>query len=145
MARLALPERPGLLRVSLPSEGVACVQMEDAAGNNALSHDMVGALGESFAALGAENSLRAIVLTGLPEVFSSGAAREVIDDLASGRRDSGEVLLPRVLLEIILGNGAWLAVFVGNGRLCDRRRLWSRDRGRHRADRAGKPLLPEFS
>ena len=99
MARLALPERPGLLRVSLPSEGVACVQMEDAAGNNALSHDMVGALGESFAALGAENSLRAIVLTGLPEVFSSGAARELIDDLASGRRDSGEVLLPRVLLD----------------------------------------------
>src|SRR5437763_8831218 len=87
MARLALPERPGLLRVSLPSEGVACVQMKDAAGTTALSHDMVGALGESFAALGAENSLRAIVLTGLPEVFSSGAAREVIDDGGSRHLD----------------------------------------------------------
>jgi polyketide biosynthesis enoyl-CoA hydratase PksI len=99
MARLGLPEHPGLLRVSLACEGVACVQMEDSVGNNALSHAMVGALGETFAVLGTDKSLGAIVLAGLPEVFSSGAAREVLDDLATGRRDSGEVLLPRVLLD----------------------------------------------
>jgi polyketide biosynthesis enoyl-CoA hydratase PksI len=92
-------DRPGLLRASVSPEGVACVQMDDAAGKNALSHDMVEALGEAFGRLGGNREVRAIVLAGLPEVFSSGASREVLADLMSGRRDSGELTLPRVLLD----------------------------------------------
>jgi len=80
-------------------DGVATITMVDAATANALTHEMVDALGAAFAELGRDRAVRAIVLAGLPEVFSSGASRDVIDDLVSGRRDGGELLLPRVLLE----------------------------------------------
>ncbi len=81
------------------TDGVATVTMASAATANALSHELVDALAAAFAALGRDREVRAIVLAGLPEVFSSGASREVIDDLVSGRREGGELLLPRVLLE----------------------------------------------
>jgi polyketide biosynthesis enoyl-CoA hydratase PksI len=34
------------------------------------------------------------VLAGLPDVFSSGASRDVLADLISGDRDSSELMLP---------------------------------------------------
>ncbi len=92
-------DRPGLIRVSTPSDGVALVQMDDAPGKNALSHAMVDGLGLVFDQLGRNSAIRAIVLGGLPDVFSSGASLEVLEDLVSGRRAASEVLLPRVLLD----------------------------------------------
>jgi polyketide biosynthesis enoyl-CoA hydratase PksI len=89
---------PGTVRITRDG-GVACVQMDDAKHQNALGHAMVENLTRIFDELGREEDLRAIVLAGLPEVFSSGASYEVLDDLASGRRSAAEVLLPRVLLE----------------------------------------------
>jgi polyketide biosynthesis enoyl-CoA hydratase PksI len=90
---------PGLLRVSIASEGVACVRMDDAKRKNALTHDMVDRLGVVFDALGRDQRVRTIVLAGLPDVFSSGASLEVLADLVSGRRAGAEILLPRVLLD----------------------------------------------
>jgi polyketide biosynthesis enoyl-CoA hydratase PksI len=90
---------PGELRVTHDGHGVACVQMDDLERKNALGHRMVHNLTRVFAELGRDDSLRAIVLAGLPEVFSSGASFELLDDLASGRRAATEVLLPRILLE----------------------------------------------
>jgi polyketide biosynthesis enoyl-CoA hydratase PksI len=90
--------------------------MTNPTSKNALSHAMVDALGEAFAGLGREQSLRAIVLAGLPEVFSSGASREVLDDLSSGRRDGAEVLLPRLLLDCPLPCLAAMAGYaIGGG------------------------------
>jgi len=92
-------DRPGLLRVTLASEGVACVQMDDAERKNALGYEMVERLGQVFEELGRDQEIRAIVLAGLLDVFSSGASFDLLDDLASGRRAATEVLLPRVLLD----------------------------------------------
>ena len=99
MEQMTPLDRPGLLRVNYPSDGVALVQMDDAAGKNALSHDMVDGLGLVFDRLGRNPEVRAIVLAGLPDIFSSGANLQVLDDLVSGRRAATEVLLPRVLLD----------------------------------------------
>ncbi len=77
---------------------VAVVRMTDEATANALGHDTVAALETTFAALGRDPRVHAIVLAGLPDVFCSGASREVIDDLVSGRRHTGELDLPRILL-----------------------------------------------
>jgi polyketide biosynthesis enoyl-CoA hydratase PksI len=79
-------------------DGVATITLDDAA-TNALSHAVVGALGAAFGALATNTDVRAVVLAGLPEWFSSGASREVVEDLVTGRRDSGELLLPRLLLD----------------------------------------------
>jgi polyketide biosynthesis enoyl-CoA hydratase PksI len=116
MEHLTTLEHPGLLRVTQPSDGVALVQMDDAENKNALSHAMVDALGEVFARLGRNPDVRAIILAGLPEVFSSGASLEVLEDLASGRRTASEVLLPRVLLDCPLPCIAAMAGYgVGGG------------------------------
>jgi len=99
MAAVSVLDKPGLVRTTLSADGVACVQMDDAERKNALSHDLVAALGDAFAALGRDHNVRAIVLAGLPDVFSTGATREVLADLVTGRRDLGELLLPRLLLD----------------------------------------------
>jgi polyketide biosynthesis enoyl-CoA hydratase PksI len=90
--------KPGLLRVTV-SDGVATLTMEDDAGKNALSHAMVAALGEAFAALAANEDVRAVVLAGLPEMFSSGASEKVLRDLLTRRREPSDILLPRLLLD----------------------------------------------
>jgi polyketide biosynthesis enoyl-CoA hydratase PksI len=99
MAPLKFPAEHGPLRITTPTEGVACVQMSDATTRNALSRNMVGALVEAFAELGRDERVRAIVLSGLPEVFSSGASREVLSEMMSGNQDAAELLLPRALLD----------------------------------------------
>jgi polyketide biosynthesis enoyl-CoA hydratase PksI len=96
--------------------GVATVTMTDIATANALTHALVAELGAAFDELGRDRNVLAIVLAGLPDVFSSGASREVIDDLVSGRRDGGELLLPRVLLDCPLPCIAAMAGYaIGGG------------------------------
>jgi len=98
------------------ADGVGTITMLEPATANALSHALVDALGAAFAELGRDRDVRAIVLAGLPDVFSSGASREVIDDLVSGRREGGELLLPRVLLECQLPCIAAMAGYaIGGG------------------------------
>jgi polyketide biosynthesis enoyl-CoA hydratase PksI len=98
------------------ADGVATVTMADPATANALTHEVVGALGAAFGELARDPRVRAIVLAGLPDVFSSGASRDVIDDLATGRRDSGELVLPRVLLDCPLPCLAAMAGYaIGGG------------------------------
>ena len=80
-------------------DGVATVRMTDAATANALTHDIVEAITATFTELGRDRRVHAIVFAGLPDVFSSGASRSVIEDLASARRDSGELVLPRAMLD----------------------------------------------
>jgi polyketide biosynthesis enoyl-CoA hydratase PksI len=87
------------LTTYVSDEGVVTVMMEDVQGNNALSHAMVEALTAAFDAIAKNAGVRCVVLAGLEPMFCSGASREVIDDLVSGRRDSSELLLPRLLLD----------------------------------------------
>ncbi|MDB4960392.1 MAG: Enoyl-CoA hydratase/isomerase [Myxococcales bacterium] len=95
---MGLTDRPGLLRAQL-DDGVALLTMDDPTDHNALSHAMVNALGDAFSAIARADDIGAVVLAGSSEMFSSGASRGVIDDLTSGRRDSSELLLPRLLLD----------------------------------------------
>jgi polyketide biosynthesis enoyl-CoA hydratase PksI len=76
---------------------VATIRMCDTARHNALTHALVDGLWAAFAEV--QRTAHAIVLAGLPDAFSSGAAREVLDDLVTGRRETGELLLPRVMLD----------------------------------------------
>jgi polyketide biosynthesis enoyl-CoA hydratase PksI len=80
------------------ADGVATVRMDDGA-TNALSHALVDGLGAAFARVSRDPEVRAVVLAGRVDYFSSGASREVLDDLVAGRREPAELLLPRLLLE----------------------------------------------
>lgn len=84
---------------SFAADGVATIGMADAASANALSRDMVRALEQAFGTVAQDGSTRCVLLTGLPEIFCSGASRELLEDLAGGRLNPGEILLPRLPLE----------------------------------------------
>lgn len=79
-------------------DGVATVTL-DHGDTNALSHGVVERLGQVFAQLAHDATIGAVVLAGNDVWFSSGASREVIADLVTGRRGADEILLPRLLLE----------------------------------------------
>jgi len=65
----------GLVRVFTVEPGIRVVEMTDCARYNALSVEMVNALGEAFAAVGDERDTRVVILRGDPEGrgFCAGA------------------------------------------------------------------------
>lgn len=58
--------------VERPAEGVALVRLNRPEATNALSLSLQAALGAAFAALGADDTVRCIVLTGGERVFAAG-------------------------------------------------------------------------
>ena len=79
--------------------GIAVVRMSDAASNNALSGEMVATLEAAFVETSADESVRVTVLAGLPDYFSSGASREVLESILDGGVAPRDLLLPRVVLD----------------------------------------------
>ncbi len=66
------PEAPAELIVQRPSEGVAVLCMNRPEASNALSLSLQAALSQAFTALGADDGVRCIVLTGGDTVFAAG-------------------------------------------------------------------------
>jgi polyketide biosynthesis enoyl-CoA hydratase PksI len=74
--------------------------MCDAARKNALSLQMVEELEERMSELGRDESIKTIILAGLDEYFSTGANREVLEHLVSGKSTPRDLLLPRTMLDV---------------------------------------------
>jgi polyketide biosynthesis enoyl-CoA hydratase PksI len=89
------------LRVSR-DDGVALVEMVDHRRSNALGDELVRALDAALRTLAVDQEVKVIVLAGLPEVFSSGASREVLTGLAKGTVDPVEIGLAATLLQVPL-------------------------------------------
>ncbi|MEM9429886.1 MAG: polyketide synthase [Pseudomonadota bacterium] len=79
-------------------DGVARIAMEDEPGRNALDARFVDALSAAFAAVEADQTVRAVLLTGLPDIFCAGAARSLLSGLLEGEVSVAELGLPRLLL-----------------------------------------------
>ena len=80
-------------------DGVARIVLADAKSANALGEEMVGALRDAFEAIAGSNEVRAVVLTGEGETFSSGAPRELLLRLAAGELKPTDIVLPKLLLD----------------------------------------------
>lgn len=100
---------PGASRESVPDvhlidleEGIVELAMRDAVGVNAMSARWVAALLEAYARIAAHPTARVVLLSGLPEIFCSGASRETLSDLLAGRLAPTELTLGRRLLELPL-------------------------------------------
>lgn len=79
-------------------EGVAVVTLADAASGNALSEPMVHALTAALAQSGRDPRTRVIVLDARGDMFSAGAPRELLEQLAHGSLEPHDIQLPRTLL-----------------------------------------------
>ncbi len=79
------------------TDGIARIRLADVAGRNALSRDLVTAL---EAALREAARARVVLLTGLPDIFCSGAAPSLLAELERGHVMPTELLLARRLMDL---------------------------------------------
>jgi len=93
---------PSLGRVKVEDVGVRRVEMVDRATRNGFHPRFVGALLHALETVDHDPDARVLILCGLEEVFSSGATREVLEELRSGLMRPTELILGRKLLELHL-------------------------------------------
>lgn len=104
------------LVVDVEGDGLAVLRMQDDAGKNAFSQQFVAAIVQALGELGATPTIKAVVLCGLPDIFSAGGDREVLLGLAEGRIAPYDLLLTRALLEVPIPTIAAMAgAAVGGG------------------------------
>lgn len=89
-----------LTTLEIDELGVATLRMHDEPGKNALSFEMVRELEERSASIAHDDRVKALVIAGLDEYFSTGATRAVLQEIASGRATPRDLLLPRALLDV---------------------------------------------
>lgn len=80
--------------------GIGEVAMRDEPGKNAMSLPFVTELLERLAEAASWSELRTLVLSGLPEVFSAGASKELLEGLVAGTLSPVEIQLPRAVLQM---------------------------------------------
>jgi len=82
------------------ADHVAVVSLDDEAGRNALSEQLVHELSQTLATAGADRSVHAIVLAGRPDVFCTGASRDMLRAIVDGRVAPTDIVLPRAVLDL---------------------------------------------
>ncbi|MEP6548673.1 MAG: polyketide synthase [Gammaproteobacteria bacterium] len=79
---------------------ILILEFRDVPGHNALTAHSERQLFDALSAVRRHAEVKVVILTGLPDVFCSGASRESLDALLSGERAHLDLLLPRAVLEI---------------------------------------------
>jgi polyketide biosynthesis enoyl-CoA hydratase PksI len=81
-------------------DGVATIELCDAAERNALSESFVAELERALGELAADERARVCVLRGLPEVFCAGGHQDMLVSLSEGAVTPADLVLTRAVLEI---------------------------------------------
>ena len=88
------------VRLEVDDRGVATITMGDVTGRNGMSALFVHELSEALHALAACADARVAVLLGLPDVFSSGASRDMLEAILDGKVAPSEIVLPKDVLDL---------------------------------------------
>ena len=89
-----------LTHFEVDADGIGLLAMRDSERKNALSLAMVEELEARCSEISHHDSIKVLIVTGTDEYFSSGADREVLRLLLSGKATPRDLLLPRALLDI---------------------------------------------
>ena len=89
-----------ILDFGIDERGIATIRMQDEPRKNALSGEMVDALRQSLREASTNEDITAVILTGLPEYFSTGASEEILLEIADKRISPGDLVLPQWVLDI---------------------------------------------
>ena len=100
MRLMPKPSNSPLVGCAIDATGIAALSLDDAAGQNAMSKSLVTQLTERLHEVSAMSHVKVVLLTGLPEVFCSGASRDVLEDLVRGQVAPSDILLPRAVLDV---------------------------------------------
>jgi polyketide biosynthesis enoyl-CoA hydratase PksI len=93
-------EQGALVRAVDHEEGITELAMRDGVGKNAFSEPFVAELLEGLERLAGRPQTKVVVLTGLPDVFCSGAPREFLARLAKGEVVPSDIVLSKSLLDM---------------------------------------------
>ncbi|HOU94398.1 MAG TPA: polyketide synthase [Polyangiaceae bacterium] len=80
--------------------GVFTLSMRDATGRNAFCVPFVAELEAALAEIARDREAKAVVLVGLPDVFCSGAPRELLGKLARGEEVPSDIVLSKAVLDL---------------------------------------------
>lgn len=88
----------GVVHAAIGADGVARIALDDAATRNGLTTALSEGLSDALATAVARPEARVVLLSGRPDFFSSGATRELLDELLDGAREARDIGLPALLL-----------------------------------------------
>jgi polyketide biosynthesis enoyl-CoA hydratase PksI len=88
----------GVVQLAIGADGVARIALDDPATENGLTPALSEGLSGALSAAAARPEVRVVLLSGRPDVFSSGATRGLLDALQSGAREARDIGLPALLL-----------------------------------------------
>lgn len=74
-----------IIELSELQDGIVQVRMQDRANKNTFTNALIAGLTETFAALGAREDCKVVILTGYDSYFSSGGTQEGLRDLYDGK------------------------------------------------------------
>lgn len=80
--------------------GVAYLRMQDEATQNVFSDAFIGELIECLDQLAKNENVKVLILSGLPDVFSAGADKQNLLDLAAGKVHVKDLLISEKLIEM---------------------------------------------
>jgi polyketide biosynthesis enoyl-CoA hydratase PksI len=89
-----------LVRTTFEDTGIACVQMRDEAGSNSFSEAFVEQLREALEGAATDPAVKVVVITGLADVFTAGAPKDLLRKLAQGQILPSDIVLSKALLDI---------------------------------------------
>lgn len=79
--------------------GIALVRMQDRAGKNTFTPALIGALLDAFRCLGADDSIKVVVISGYDSYFCSGGSKEELLRIVSGEITFENLGFYRTLLD----------------------------------------------
>lgn len=87
-----------LVRVERIEEGLAEVRLDDGAHQNRLTEPLCRKLIDALASLRADRDVKAVLLSGRPDVFCGGATQEALAIVSSGEVNALDLALPAQML-----------------------------------------------
>lgn len=79
---------------------VTTLHMQDLAGENSFNQAFVQELVEALNELAHDKETKVCVIQGLPDIFCSGAHKDMLHELASGTIAASDIVLPKMILEL---------------------------------------------
>ncbi len=89
-----------LIKFSLESSGIASLQMLDKQGKNGLTPDFVEALIDNLLEIKNNEDIKVLVISGLPDIFCSGADLETLEKLCKKQIKPVDIVLSKMILDI---------------------------------------------
>ena len=90
----------GRMKLTMEPSGVSWMQMNDAKGRNIFSAEFIEEFLEALEELERNARPRALVLSGLPDVFCGGAEKQALLDLCEGKMAVRDLVICERLLEV---------------------------------------------